>query len=176
MLMASVYSYAQLVEANENFKNGNYSKAKELYLVDYEKGKLDKYSLANLGFCYIAEYDYINAEKIFAEVVAIKRIEPEYHFYYAEILKINKKYSLAKQEFQKSSELFLQNSFILDQRLASCDSLMQWKNHSTDVIIENQTHLNSAGADFCAMRVGDKIIFVSEREINNQEAAWKPSF
>lgn len=155
---------AQSVKADEFFKNGEYSNAKELYLVDYNKGRIDKYSLANLGFCYIAEYNYQKAEAIFSEVVE-KKIEPEYLFYYAEILRINEKYDLAKEYYQKSSSIFIDNRYILDQRLASCDSLKKWANFTSPIIVENATKLNTAGADFCALKNGENIFFVSERNL-----------
>ncbi len=162
----SIQLSAQSVKADEFFRNGAYSKAKELYLVDYNKGRIDKYSLANLGFCYIAEYNYQKAEEIFSQVVE-KKIETEYLFYYAEILRINEKYDLAKEYYQKSSSIFIDNRYILNQRIASCDSLKKWADYSTPIIVENASELNSTGADFCALKNGENIFFVSERNMES---------
>lgn len=140
----------------------NYQKAISVILLNGTIENLNESRLENLGYCYIMTREYDKAEEIYAKLVDTKKPTAENLKYYAEVLLINQKYEMAKDNFIRCRELNLSDKQI-QLKIASCDSLNLWKNQKSRFLIENFSGINTSADEMCAVSTSSALVFLSNR-------------
>lgn len=162
-----------LKEADKQFDLYNYSKAVKLYAAAYEK-KPTAYSASRLAESYRKYFNYTEAEKWYAIVVAMPDAVPENRLQYAKVLQNNEKYDAAKEQFKQ----YMATSNTTDPRLlqnwiASCDSAKLWMQNPADVKINSESSLNSAASDWAPVSYQKGVVFTSDREFTADRVMGK---
>ncbi len=134
--------------------------------IDYIKaGKsfeiIETDKLEVLGFCYIMTRNYITAEEVYKELVNRRQPRAESILYYAEILKINGKYSEAKEYFRRYRRLNPDDR-ITNVKIASCDSLKVWQYLETDLKVLPIYEINTEMNETSAVEINGGILFLSD--------------
>lgn len=144
-------------------KEGKYQKAIDIILMKGDLSNLSETDLENLGYCYIMTRDYNKAEDVYAKLVSAKKPSASNQNFYAEILLINGKYSLAKEYFIKYSNLN-QSDKSVQTKIASCDSLLLWQNQKNRYLIYNFSNINTELDEMCAFSNNAELTFLSNRK------------
>lgn len=168
ILGSAIVANAQFVlnKADEQMSLFNFEKAIALYTEAYQK-KETKYAVSKLAECNRLIRDYNQAESWYAILVAMDDVDPEAVKWYAEMLRINSKYSEAKAQYARygtvAKNLNSQQLAQLATWQLSCDSAVKWMNKPKKVQLTNEKELNSEQSDWGAVMQGDSFIFTSDR-------------
>lgn len=111
-------------------------------------------------------YLYMNnmekAAEWYAQVVENEDIEPESHYYYAQVLRTLGRYEEAKDQFLRYDSLAPDDP--RGKIYASyCDSIRIWKEQESSASVANAGKLNSSYADFSPVFYREGLIITSER-------------
>lgn len=133
-----------LKKANKLYDSFGYAEAIPLYLKLVEKEN-DPNTIIKLAECYRLTNQYNEAIRYYDKVVKIANINPEYYFYYAELLRNVKNYSQAKIQYLEyaKSNPSKGNKFAL-----WCDQVATITADSNKYIIERPRGVNSKNDDF----------------------------
>jgi outer membrane protein OmpA-like peptidoglycan-associated protein len=153
-------------QADNLFQRYEYFNALKIYKRLAEKSNADGLLVARVADCYRLMGDYNNAEEWYAKAIGFGENELVNHFYYAEVLLRNKKFSDAKEQYKL---YYKDDKAQLAFKLATVDSAQKWmKNPSNKFAIHNQQKLNSKYSDWGLSNFGDNsYIFTSDRKISN---------
>lgn len=147
------------IKGNKAFEFFNYSKAIELY-ESTDDISIDGHR--KLATSYRKFQDMENAEESYANLVEKEGSTPEDIYYYAYVLKENKKYLEAEKWMDKFGALASSDSraelHISDK--VKIEELLQDKGQFT----VNHLNINSANEDFAPSFYQDKVVFASSRE------------
>lgn len=169
MMVGVAATKAQFVlnKADEQMSLFNFEKAIILYTEAYQKKKTE-HAVSRLAECYRLIKDYEQAESWYAILVGMENANAEAIKWYAEMLRVNSKYSEAKAQYIRygalASTLNAREQAQLNIWQSSCDSAVKWMKHPKRVQIVNEKVLNSPQSDWGAVRQGaDSFIFTSDR-------------
>lgn len=162
-LCPKVASAGDLEKANEFYNTLNYKFAIELY----EKVMAKKPSLTvaqKLANCYRFTNNTEAAEVAYSKVISFDGFDPINFYYYADVLKQNGKYDLAKYNYtmygSSNKEKLSEASYLA----ASCDSAKSWINNALpNIAVKNQTAQNTEFAEFSPSKYDKGFTFVSDR-------------
>lgn len=166
ILLAGLPSKAQYVlkEADAQYELYNYVKAIELYERAYLK-KPGLYAAERLAHCYELTNNYKETESWAAIAAGMAGHKPENILAYAKALQNSSKYNEAKIQYQKYAELNKKVSAAQKSAwLLSCDSALYWMKKPQNIVVQNQSTLNSAQADWGATNTAGTIVFASDRD------------
>jgi peptidoglycan-associated lipoprotein len=172
ILLLSQSSKAQYVinEADEQYYLFNYTKAIDLYSQAYKK-KQTLRAAQQLANCYRLTHDYPNAESWYAIAVAMPESKPDNILGYAEALQNNSKYIEAKEQYVKYLALNKEEDTERVKRLVmSCDSSIKWMKQVPTVTLINEKQLNTLQSDWGSAKIGNTIVFSSDRTNTSPEA------
>ncbi len=133
---------AQSVKANELLKKGDYATAATLFEKAVETNQPAYEDLSNLAYCYIMLHEFVKAEDVYVKIIAHPKKESNQHFFYAEILRVNGKYSQAKEQY-KIYQTAYPDDFKSEQRIKSCDSIPLWNSIDTKTILSSAPGINT---------------------------------
>ncbi|NCC86955.1 MAG: hypothetical protein EOM05_03680 [Clostridia bacterium] len=159
--------FAQENSISDFIQAGKYQKAIDVILMMGSVDELKNADLENLGYCYIMTKEYDKAEVVYAKLTSTKKPSADNIRYYAEILLINQKYNLAKQNFEKCIELTPSDKR-LQLKIVSCDSLMLWKNNNSRYTISNFAAINTEMDEMCAIFNGKELQYLSNQSPNTE--------
>lgn len=161
----STQTNAQLKAGNKKFEKMAYASAIKKYERAVKKNDASVEAWSKLGDSYRLIGDYINAERAYSRVVN-GPVQPEYYFYYAEVLMQNEKYSDAKSWLEK-----YKNVSPSDERasnlISGIDQLPALKSME-GVYKVIKTNVNSNESDFGPVVYNGGIVFTS----NRPEPSW----
>lgn len=155
--------------ADNFFERYEYFNALKIYKRLAEKSNPDGLIVERVADCYRLMGDYNNAEEWYGKTIGYAEIEPIDHFYYAEILLRNKKFTEAKEQYKHYYQQ--EDKVQLALKLASVDSAQKWiKEPEKAYTIHNQQKLNSKYSDWGLSHWGpDKYVFTSDRKASNSK-------
>lgn len=161
-----------LEKANEYYNTLNYKFAIELY----EKVMAKKPSLnvaQKLANCYRFINNTEAAEIAYSKVISFDGFDPINFYYYADVLKQNGKYDLAKYNYtmygNSNKEKLPEASYLA----ASCDSAKTWVNNVVpNVLVKNQVGQNTEFSEFSPSKYDKGFVLISDR-LNSDDAATK---
>jgi peptidoglycan-associated lipoprotein len=179
-VLVSFSATAQYVlnEADKEFEQYNYEKAIALYEQAYKK-KTTLHAAERLAACYKYQRNYKQTESWYAIAAGMEKSPAENTLEYAKALQSNSKYSEAKIQYSKYSDLNKNlNPSLKSIWLRSCDSAMHWMKEPKSVIINNEKSLNSPQSDWGAVMQNGTIVFSSDRgsKAKDEQNGNKPFF
>lgn len=150
--------------AKQYFLLGEYARSAALYkkLVDTKKVKTE--DLENIAACYLHINEYEQAENWYARALQQKDHSPQSSWNYAQSLKQNGKYDVAKKEFEQYKNKY-GNSKQLENEIAGADSAIVWMANPQKIDIKNESAINTGTAQFSVTPwKGNKVLFAGESE------------
>ncbi len=159
---SNVDSSRRLKRAREAFENKAYIKAVEIYQKLNSKGVLPDSDIKNLAQGYLELDNYVKAEEVYASLEE-EDLNGEHLFYYAQVLRYNKKYEKADQIMAQYSHQNLSDS--RGEQLKNSASLVEELVRNERYIID-EVDFNSAYSDFAPVVQGGILYFTSARGIN----------
>lgn len=161
-------------KANSQFENLSYAKAIELYKTALKKPKgateeeIVKAKL-NLSLCYKLVKDYINAEKMYRELLSanpiLKGEDIKAFQHFAQVLTSNRKFSEANKYWQKFNELQEQDKRGVEFIKLNTNREALERNAGSYRI--EYVGINSSSADFSPVYYKKGLVFVSGRSANS---------
>jgi len=161
--------FSQIKKAERYFGSLQYEEAIPLYLKAMKKGQ-DSAAVVNLAESYRLIQDYANAELYYKKAAELFPNNAEVQLRYGQALKSNSKLDQAKEVFvvyanSRPEDASGQN-YVL-----SCDRVRSWSVQTPGYTVENEDRLNSKNSDFSPMPFGNGVAFVSDRFVNQSDAA-----
>ncbi|WP_207425766.1 OmpA family protein [Pedobacter sp. SYSU D00535] len=141
------------------YQKYQYAKAVVLYNKLAEKKNPYLGDLVHLADSYRKMNDYEAAEKWYAQLVAHPKSNNEHLLAYAEVLKLNAKYSEAKQIFQRYASNTGKEQ---DRAIAACDSAEKWMQSEGAYELKNEELLNTPRSEFSVFSAKDRIYYTGE--------------
>ena len=138
-----------------------YNSPLEVVNTNFETETLNLDSRIKLALCYFRIHDYENAELKFKELCEIDNVDPIFYHYYGICLKNNKKYNLAKENFNKA-KIVDSTHFYNNLYLESIDSLIIWDTNKVEIEVENISSINSSLANYSPRYYKDGLLYCSE--------------
>lgn len=140
----------KLEKADALYNAGAYFDAIALYRDDIDKIK-DKKELSiylfKIGNCFRQIGEPRQAEQWYEKAIRRECPNPKVYFYYAEMLKMNEKYDLAIEQYQKYKVL-VPNDPLADVGIQSCELAKQWIATPAGYEVTNMRAINSKFSDF----------------------------
>lgn len=141
------------------FDNFEYQKAIEYY------NKTEDLTLnqkENLAYCYFITQDFINAEKLYGEIVSSEDSHPVFHQLYALSLRNNGSYDQAKVYFEK---VLSEDSSFLESKVAlhGLDNHKELLSQEQKLEVRNIVGLNNATASYSPKWFRDGVLFCAEQ-------------
>ncbi|MHC1705929.1 MAG: OmpA family protein [Bacteroidales bacterium] len=152
---------AQVNQADELIKKGDFKEALILLESARAKGFTDPASSVNLLYCYIRLHEYNRADELYSEILKQKNINPLLFFYRGEWFKSTKKYQEAKSFYNKYLE-FVPGDYYTLNCLRSCDSLEVWEQFSNTIICNNEPDINSSFNESWPVPGDNEFQFISD--------------
>ena len=152
-----------LGRANKYYEKDNYAFALEIYKQLFDQKP--KLSIAQkIANCYRFTNDLVEAEKAYAVVFTFSGFDPINYIYYADVLKQNGKFELAKINYLKYAERRPSQSDEAVRLANSCDAARLWLDYpDQNIKVTNETDFNSEFSDFSPIAYKKGFIFVSDR-------------
>ncbi len=172
LLISTFESDAQnkrLQRAYETYKAGEYFQAIDIFKDAYQKitDKKEKVRITfYIGECYRHIDNPKQAAMWYKKVISKNYEDPIAILYYADMLKMNGEYELAKEQYSNYKELVPDDDRATDGIL-SCDLALEWIEFPTGYVVEEMKYFNSKMNDFSpAFASGDyrEVYFTSSRE------------
>ena len=167
---AGTYAQEQLTiqqRADKLFERYQYSKALSLYFELVNKNKIATSVLEHIAGCYRNMNRYDDAEKWYSLVIADPKAASINHYYYAEALQRNRKFALAKKEYQI---FYGDNVGAGKLKLAACDSAAAWIQNPLNYRVFALPGINTPYADWGLSYGADSLlVFTSDRLIDNSQ-------
>jgi len=160
VLVLSADLSAQSANATELMNKGCYAEAAALF-EKATSGNNPEYSdLTSLAYCYIMMHDFVKAEAVYENVMLHPKKENIQHFYYGEVLRINGKFTNAKEQYNLYKTAAPED-FRGNQRMLSCDSIPMWNNNTSKYTIGKVAGVNTENDEMFPWMVNDVLHFSS---------------
>jgi outer membrane protein OmpA-like peptidoglycan-associated protein/tetratricopeptide (TPR) repeat protein len=143
------------------FSKYEFAEAAKLYQALVKKPDYELGDLEHLVGCYWKMNDYDAMEQWYKKVVDDPRSTPEHLLTYGKILKGNARYEDAKKVFNDYIAKSGSNEQAM-REIAGCDSALSWKAKPTSHKIVNEEGVNTAFAEFSAVRFLDTVYYIGE--------------
>lgn len=164
LVLLSEWSVSQSIKidkANTLFEGGAYFKALEIYET-LEKSERNNVVTENLADCYRHLQKFVEAEKIYAQLVKSANARPMDKFNYAQVLQTNGKCLEASKWYNIYAKLDRSDKRAV-LLASSCDSLRLFRTDSSQYRVKRLHDLNSSDSDFGAVIFKDGLVFTSAR-------------
>ncbi|MBD1397210.1 OmpA family protein [Pontibacter sp. JH31] len=162
----------ELRKANKHYEKFEFALALEQYTKAVEKRKPDVKTAERIADSYRLTRRSQEAEKWYAQVVAMPGRDPQNIYHYAEALRSNGKYEEAKQQYMQWAEEVPEVEERAQALMEACDKAKSWMTRLPLAEVQRLNGLNAKGySDFSPMNYGkDGLIFTSDRgtEINGK--------
>lgn len=150
-------------KADKYYERYDYKLAVEIYEKVMEKNPSLE-TAQKLANCYRFINDSEEAEKAYARVLTFPGFDPVNYKYYAEALKQNGKFEMAKQSFLLYKKNFSALAAAAERMANACDAARIWaENPEPNVSITAENILNSPYSEFSPVKINNQLYFVSDR-------------
>ncbi len=165
IIFISDLSFAQKKKADKAFDKGHYAQAIPLYEKAAKKSGGDQQeSLIKLADCYRILNEYKKSEDSYKKALALNnKVSPEVKYNYGYVLKTNNNYTEALNQF---------NEYLKDKptdgkaknAIRSCQQIKYWQTKAIEYEIRNVDGLNTKRSEFCPAVLGNKLVYVGEKQ------------
>ncbi|MGZ3767751.1 MAG: OmpA family protein, partial [Mucilaginibacter sp.] len=155
--------------ADNLFERYEYFKSVSIYLELAGKNGSRYYAVERVADCYRLMNDYEKAELWYQKAVAFAEAAAIDHYYYAEVLLRNKKFTEAREQYK--IYYAAENSDQLPFKLATCDTAEKWiKSAQNGFTVTNEQKYNSKYSDWGLTNTGkSSYVFTSDRITNTKK-------
>ncbi len=171
----TVSQSGKLIKADKNFISFNYQKAIKYYTdlaTSGYKATTKVYVNSQLGDSYRLINDPVNAEIWYQKAVDLDKCEAKTYYYYAQVLRNNKKYDEASVWLKKYLGTNPKDQAAVKE-LAEFSGYSDLLADSNLISIEFMENINTKMSDYSPAYYKDKIIFISSRDtISARRSAW----
>ena len=139
-----------MIKADQAFSVEQYNKAAELYKKAYQSAKsraIKSEIIFKQAECYRLSGNKKRAESYYKRAIKAKYPDVLVYLRYADILRMNEKYSEAKEQYQKYIQLN-PTDVSGEMGLKSCDYALSWLSNPTRYQVELMPLINSRFSDF----------------------------
>lgn len=157
---------AQMSKGDKHFEHGEYAKAIPFYKKESRSKNTERKqeALIKLGNSYKATNQYSKAESCYRDLMELNPEQPkDVVFNYAQILKTNNKYEEAAEQYAN----YLKQNPNDDQTknaLKFCREIKYYLSRPIEYAVKNVESINTENAEFSPVVIGDKLLFIGERE------------
>ncbi|MBV7529154.1 OmpA family protein [Chitinophaga sp. sic0106] len=146
-----------------------YARAASMYkrIADKKKDKVSTAVLVKLADCYRQKNNYAAAAEWYPKVIARSDAPAESRLFYADALKSLGRYEEAKTAYSQYAQSNPQ-ALLINERIAGCDSAVQWMQHPVDASITNVHRLNTSHSDWGATRIPHGVVYMSDTLMKNK--------
>ena len=140
----------KMIKADQAFSVEQYNKAAELYKKAYQSAKsraIKSEIIFKQAECYRLSGNKKRAESYYKRAIKAKYPDVLVYLRYADILRMNEKYSEAKEQYQKYIQLN-PTDISGEMGLKSCDYALSWLSNPTRYQVELMPLINSRFSDF----------------------------
>lgn len=151
---------ARIAKADKKFELGEYYKAGEMYKgiypsINARKNKKQKAEVAfKMGNAYRLIESNKRAESALKNAIRYAYKDSIVYYYYAEVLRGNGKYELARKNYETYLKSYPTSQVAL-RGLVSCDSMLAKTKHVSRYVVEQPKVFNSKYAEFCPVFASD---------------------
>ena len=158
-------SYAQISKGDVFYDKAEYIKAIPYYKNEIKKKKSlrKQEAFVKLGNSYRFINDYSNAENAYKKAIDSGEVIPQVFYDYAQVLKTNGKYEEAADQFANYIKL-APNDQNAKKAQKFCKEIKYYLTQPAEYKIKNIATINTDKAEFCPVVIGNKLMFVAERE------------
>jgi outer membrane protein OmpA-like peptidoglycan-associated protein/tetratricopeptide (TPR) repeat protein len=155
-------------KGNKCYESFSYHQAVKNYLkVDEKSSDL----LRKLAWSYYQTDSYRDSEKVWKELANRPDASGEDYYYYAQCLKVNKKYEEAYVWLKKASNK-LTNDSRLNRSLGKYDQLQSYLKDEGRCVVKS-LKMNTADQDFAPVLLGNQLVFASSRQgVESVQRKW----
>lgn len=139
-----------------------------------KKSHRDTIHLSKLAQAYHLTANYVKEEKIYAELITLPGIPPEYYFFYGEALKNNYKYAEAKIQYGKYLKMSPNNPTAMES-IEACERIISGTDSLISIMVLNLNAVNTKFSDFSPFPYHKGMIITSDRKknfIDNDKYEW----
>lgn len=151
---------ARIAKADKKFELGEYHRAGEMYRgiypgINARKNKKQKAEVAfKMGNSYRLIESNRRAETALKNAIRYAYKDSIVYYYYAEVLRGNGKYELARKNYELYLKTYPKSEVAL-RGLVSCDSMLAKTPKTSRYVVEQPKVFNSKHADFCPVFASD---------------------
>ena len=151
---------ARIAKADKKFELGEYYKAGEMYKgiypgINARKNKKQKAEVAfKMGNAYRLIESNKRAESALKNAIRYAYKDSIVYYYYAEVLRGNGKYELARKNYETYLKSYPTSQVAL-RGLVSCDSMLAKTKRVSRYVVEQPKVFNSKYAEFCPVFASD---------------------
>ncbi|MBC7398974.1 MAG: OmpA family protein [Mucilaginibacter sp.] len=159
--------------ADNLFDRYEYFKSVAIYLDLANKSNPKLHAVERVADCYRLMNAYDKAEEWYQKTVAYSEADAIDHYYYAELLLRNKKFSEARDQYK--AYYALENADQLPFKLAACDSAQKWMKAPIDrFTIKNEQKYNTKFSEWGLNYSGKaSFVFTSDRLPDDKKTTKK---
>jgi outer membrane protein OmpA-like peptidoglycan-associated protein len=152
-------------QADKLFERYEYFKSLNLYLEIIDKNNIQV--TERIADCYREMNRYEDAEQWYAKAIDEPNANNIDHYYYAEVLLRNQKFTEAKAQYKI---YFANDLALLTLKLSNCDSAALWMKQPALYAIKNASNLNTPYSDWGLTYDGkDGFVFTSDRVTDDEK-------
>jgi tetratricopeptide (TPR) repeat protein len=162
---------AKLNQADKLFNELNYTLAAEAYKASIKDAPfIPREVVQKIAECYRMVRNYQEAERWYARVMEYPDYTSDAVYHYAQMLKNNAKYDKAKEQFVFYGVLEPYKKDDINPELVTCDLVKKWMDNPLTIEVNNERDINTKYAEFCPVMYENKMIFTSDRVVENYNA------
>lgn len=172
--LTSVFSQEQLSlrdRGNQHFERFEYARAAEIFTSLAEQNKPRLHDIERAAESYFLMRDFEKAQNWYARVVAHQDHKAAHVLRYGDALKANGQYEQAREQYKKYAGLKDADTDVT-LRIAGSDSALVWRANPTEHLIRNEAAVNTAGSEFSAMPIGDRVFYAGEPAAAAGDYGW----
>jgi outer membrane protein OmpA-like peptidoglycan-associated protein len=156
-------------QADNLFERYEYFKSLSIYLKLADKSNAKEDVFERVADCYRLMNDYDNAEIWYQKTIVFPEAPAIDHYYYAEILLRNKKFTEAREQYK--TYYALENADQLPFKLATVDSAQRWIKKPVEAFtVTNEQKFNSKYSEWGLNYDGKSgFVFTSDRKISDKK-------
>ncbi|HWY10342.1 MAG TPA: OmpA family protein [Bacteroidia bacterium] len=165
IIFISDLSFAQKKKADKAFDKGHYAAAIPLYeRASKKSGQDQQESLIKLADCYRILSEYKKSEDSYKKALALNnKVSPEVKYNYGYVLKTNNNYTEALNQFYAYLE-DMPTDGKAKNAIRSCQQIKYWQTKAIEYEIRNVEGLNTPRSEFCPAVLGNKLVYVGEKQ------------
>src|SRR5690554_601638 len=172
---SAVFAQEQLSlrdRGNLHFERYEYARAAAVFSTLASADKARYADLVRAGESYFQMRDFAQAAQWYARAVAHEEVTAADILRYADALKASGQYAAAKSQYERYSKLSQSGLEDVTLRIAGADSALNWINHPTAHVLQNESAINTQGSEFSISLIGQDLYYTGEPVNHADDYGW----
>lgn len=172
----NIFAQRNLKRADHLYNRFDYFFAIKHYNAYLKNHKLTLDIAENMANSYRLTNNTIEEEGWYARTLTFPDSDSGNIFSYAEALRKNGKYKDAKNQYLNYKQLVPAEKNKINSLLAYCDSANNWMKNPLDVLVMNESALNTGYSEFSPVFYNNGLVFASDRILEKKNYHFKDIF